>query len=127
MTQAAQVVARVKQRGNFCYARTLAYSPGFFQGASGIDYELLRFAVSRSTAISNTLGVNFDPLSTKVKTQNPANSTPRTSVKASLAKQSCLDEYSLSTPNRPEYTTITLPLSNEGYHRCGNHRHRSYR
>jgi|GEM_PF-3469338 len=44
MTQAAQVVARVKQRGNFYYARTLAYSPGLFQGASGIDYELLRLA-----------------------------------------------------------------------------------
>lgn len=43
MTQAVQVVARVKQRGNFCYARTLAYNPGFFQGASGIDY-LLRLA-----------------------------------------------------------------------------------
>jgi lantibiotic modifying enzyme len=44
MTQAAQVVARAKQRGNFCYAPTLAYNPGFFQGASGIGYELLRLA-----------------------------------------------------------------------------------
>jgi lantibiotic modifying enzyme len=44
MTQAAQVVARAKQRGNFCYALTLAYNPSFFQGASGIGYELLRLA-----------------------------------------------------------------------------------
>jgi lantibiotic modifying enzyme len=44
MTQAAQVVARAKQRGNFCYAPTLAYNPGFFQGGSGIGYELLRLA-----------------------------------------------------------------------------------
>ena len=44
MTQPAQVVARAKQRGNFCYARTLAYNPGFFQGASAIGYELLRLA-----------------------------------------------------------------------------------
>jgi type 2 lantibiotic biosynthesis protein LanM len=44
MTQAAQVVARAKQKGNFCYAPILAYNPGFFQGASGIGYELLRLA-----------------------------------------------------------------------------------
>ncbi len=44
MAQAAQVVARAKQRGTFGYSPLLGYNPGFFQGASGIGYELLRLA-----------------------------------------------------------------------------------
>ncbi|MFB2880641.1 type 2 lanthipeptide synthetase LanM family protein [Floridanema aerugineum] len=42
--QAAQVVARAKQRGHFGYGSCLTFHPGFFQGASGIGYELLRLA-----------------------------------------------------------------------------------
>lgn len=79
------------------------------------------------TVLRLTFVIILDPLPTQVKTQNPANLTPRTSIKASLAKQSGLDNYSLGTPNLPEYTTLTLPLSNEGYCRCNNHRHRNSR
>jgi len=44
MKQADQVVARAKQRGGFAYGPILNYNPGFFQGAAGIGYELLRLA-----------------------------------------------------------------------------------
>jgi len=44
MKQAAQVVARAQQRGHFGYGSILDFHPGFFQGASGIGYELLRLA-----------------------------------------------------------------------------------
>ena len=44
MEQAAQVVARAKQKGGFAYDSILNFHPGFFQGASGIGYELLRLA-----------------------------------------------------------------------------------
>ena len=44
MEQAAKVVVRAKQRGTFGYGLPLTYNPGFFQGASGIGYELLRLA-----------------------------------------------------------------------------------
>lgn len=44
ITQAAQVVKRAEQQGNFSYNPFLGYTPGFFQGASGIGYELLRLA-----------------------------------------------------------------------------------
>jgi type 2 lantibiotic biosynthesis protein LanM len=42
--QAAQVVARAQQRGHFGYGSILDFHPGFFQGAAGIGYELLRLA-----------------------------------------------------------------------------------
>jgi type 2 lantibiotic biosynthesis protein LanM len=42
--QAAQVLARAKHRRSFAYASSLSFNPGFFQGASGIGYELLRLA-----------------------------------------------------------------------------------
>jgi type 2 lantibiotic biosynthesis protein LanM len=44
MEQAAQVVARAKQKGSFAYGSILNFHPGFFQGAAGIGYELLRLA-----------------------------------------------------------------------------------
>lgn len=44
MKQTAQVVTRAKQQGTFGYGASLAYHPGFFQGAAGIGYELLRLA-----------------------------------------------------------------------------------
>jgi len=44
MEQAAQVVARAKQKGGFAYGSILTFHPGFFQGAAGIGYELLRLA-----------------------------------------------------------------------------------
>jgi type 2 lantibiotic biosynthesis protein LanM len=44
MKQAAQVVARAQQRGHFAYGSILDFHPGFFQGAAGIGYELLRLA-----------------------------------------------------------------------------------
>ncbi|MBE9036790.1 type 2 lanthipeptide synthetase LanM family protein [aff. Roholtiella sp. LEGE 12411] len=44
MGQAAQVVARAKQKGGFDYGSILTFHPGFFPGASGIGYELLRLA-----------------------------------------------------------------------------------
>jgi type 2 lantibiotic biosynthesis protein LanM len=44
MEQAAQVVARAKQKGGFAYGSILDFHPGFFQGAAGIGYELLRLA-----------------------------------------------------------------------------------
>lgn len=44
MQQATQVVAGAKQRGHFNYGLSLTFHPGFFQGASGIGYELLRLA-----------------------------------------------------------------------------------
>jgi type 2 lantibiotic biosynthesis protein LanM len=37
-----QVIARANQQGNFAYSLPLTFHPGFFQGASGIGYELLR-------------------------------------------------------------------------------------
>ena len=44
MQIASQVVARAKQKGHFGYGSILTFHPGFFQGASGIGYELLRLA-----------------------------------------------------------------------------------
>jgi type 2 lantibiotic biosynthesis protein LanM len=44
MQIASQVVARAKQKGHFGYGPILTFHPGFFQGASGIGYELLRLA-----------------------------------------------------------------------------------
>jgi hypothetical protein len=44
ITHAAQVVARAEQKGTFSYNPSLSYTPGFFQGAAGIGYELLRLA-----------------------------------------------------------------------------------
>lgn len=49
--QAARVVARVKQTGAFCLSSEVAgdvYNPGFFQGTTGIGYELLRLAYPNS-------------------------------------------------------------------------------
>ncbi|BAY42699.1 hypothetical protein SAMD00079811_02770 [Scytonema sp. HK-05] len=49
--QAAQVVARAKQVGSFYLFSELSgdiYNPGFFQGTSGIGYELLRLAYPES-------------------------------------------------------------------------------
>ncbi|KAB8320496.1 type 2 lantipeptide synthetase LanM [Tolypothrix campylonemoides VB511288] len=49
--QAAQVVARAKQVGSFSLFSGLSgdvYNPGFFQGTSGIGYELLRLAYPES-------------------------------------------------------------------------------
>ncbi len=42
--QAMRVVTRAQQKGNFSYHPLLNYNPGFFQGASGIGYQLLRLA-----------------------------------------------------------------------------------
>ncbi|MGJ5675412.1 MAG: type 2 lanthipeptide synthetase LanM family protein [Nostochopsis sp.] len=44
MQIASQVVARANQKGHFGYGPILTFHPGFFQGASGIGYELLRLA-----------------------------------------------------------------------------------
>jgi lantibiotic modifying enzyme len=44
MEQAARVVARARQKGSFTYSSFLPYNPSFFQGVSGIGYELLRLA-----------------------------------------------------------------------------------
>jgi len=44
ITHAAQVVARAEQKGTFSYNPSLSYTPGFFHGAAGIGYELLRLA-----------------------------------------------------------------------------------
>jgi type 2 lantibiotic biosynthesis protein LanM len=44
MKQAAQVVALAQQRGHFSYGSILDFHPGFFQGAAGIGYQLLRLA-----------------------------------------------------------------------------------
>ncbi|OUL26882.1 hypothetical protein BV378_12215 [Nostoc sp. RF31YmG] len=44
MQIASQVVARAQQKGHFGYGPILSFHPGFFQGASGIGYELLRLA-----------------------------------------------------------------------------------
>ncbi|OUL32375.1 type 2 lanthipeptide synthetase LanM family protein [Nostoc sp. 106C] len=44
IAQASQVVDRAKHRGTFGYSPLLGYNPGFFQGAAGIGYELLRLA-----------------------------------------------------------------------------------
>lgn len=44
MQIASQVVARAKQKGHFGYGPILTFHPGFFQGAAGIGYELLRLA-----------------------------------------------------------------------------------
>jgi type 2 lantibiotic biosynthesis protein LanM len=44
MQIASQVVARANQKGHFGYGPILTFHPGFFQGAAGIGYELLRLA-----------------------------------------------------------------------------------
>jgi type 2 lantibiotic biosynthesis protein LanM len=44
MQIASQVVARANQKGHFGYGPILTFHPGFFPGASGIGYELLRLA-----------------------------------------------------------------------------------
>jgi len=44
MKQATAIIIRAKQRGGFGYTPPLSYHPGFFQGAAGIGYELLRLA-----------------------------------------------------------------------------------
>ncbi|RCJ40612.1 hypothetical protein A6770_37720 [Nostoc minutum NIES-26] len=44
MEQAAQVIARVKQKGSFAYGSILTSHPGFFQGSAGIGYQLLRLS-----------------------------------------------------------------------------------
>jgi type 2 lantibiotic biosynthesis protein LanM len=44
MNQAAQVVARAEQQEHFSYGLSLTFHPAFFQGASGIGYQLLRLA-----------------------------------------------------------------------------------
>jgi type 2 lantibiotic biosynthesis protein LanM len=44
MQIASQVVARANQKGHFGYGPILTFHPGFFQGASGIGYQLLRLA-----------------------------------------------------------------------------------
>lgn len=49
--QAAQIVTRAKQVGTFDLFSELSgdlYNPGFFQGTSGIGYELLRLAYPES-------------------------------------------------------------------------------
>ena len=42
MEQAARIVNYAEQTGKFNYGFSLDYHPGFFQGAAGIGYELLR-------------------------------------------------------------------------------------
>ena len=42
MTLSKQVIVRANQRGYFNYGLSLNFHPGFFQGESGIGYELLR-------------------------------------------------------------------------------------
>jgi type 2 lantibiotic biosynthesis protein LanM len=44
MKLASQVVARAEQKGHYGYGTILDFHPGFFQGASGIGYQLLRLA-----------------------------------------------------------------------------------
>ncbi len=44
MNLASQVVARAEQKGHYGYGPILDFHPGFFQGASGIGYQLLRLA-----------------------------------------------------------------------------------
>jgi len=44
MQLANQVIARAKSQGHYGYGRILDFHPGFFQGAAGIGYELLRLA-----------------------------------------------------------------------------------
>ena len=44
MQIASQVVARANQKGHFGYGPILTFHPGFFQGTSGIGYQLLRLA-----------------------------------------------------------------------------------
>lgn len=44
MQIASQVVARANQKGHFGYGPILTFHPGFFPGASGIGYQLLRLA-----------------------------------------------------------------------------------
>jgi type 2 lantibiotic biosynthesis protein LanM len=44
MNQAAQVLARAEQQEHFSYGLSLTFHPSFFQGASGIGYQLLRLA-----------------------------------------------------------------------------------
>jgi lantibiotic modifying enzyme len=44
MEKAATVVARAKRRNTYSYNSWQVYTPGFFQGAAGIGYELLRLA-----------------------------------------------------------------------------------
>jgi type 2 lantibiotic biosynthesis protein LanM len=44
MKRAAQIVALAQNRGDFSYGESIVYKPGFFQGASGIGYQLLRLA-----------------------------------------------------------------------------------
>jgi type 2 lantibiotic biosynthesis protein LanM len=44
MKLASQVVAHAEQKGHYGYGLILDFHPGFFQGASGIGYELLRLA-----------------------------------------------------------------------------------
>lgn len=41
---ASQVITRAEQKGHFGYSSILDFHPGFFQGASGIGYQLLRLA-----------------------------------------------------------------------------------
>lgn len=41
---ASRVVARAKQKGHFGYSSILNFHPGFFPGAAGIGYQLLRLA-----------------------------------------------------------------------------------
>jgi lantibiotic modifying enzyme len=42
--QAMQVVNRATQKDSLGYGLSLTFHPGFFQGASGIGYQLLRLA-----------------------------------------------------------------------------------
>ena len=44
MKRAAQIVTLAQHRGDFSYGQSIVYKPGFFQGASGIGYQLLRLA-----------------------------------------------------------------------------------
>lgn len=44
MTQSAKVVSHAQKRGHFGYGLSLTFHPGFFQGAAGIGYQLLRLA-----------------------------------------------------------------------------------
>jgi lantibiotic modifying enzyme len=44
MKLASQVVARAEEKGHYGYGPILDFHPGFFQGASGIGYQLLRLA-----------------------------------------------------------------------------------
>jgi type 2 lantibiotic biosynthesis protein LanM len=44
MTQVAKIVANSQHKGHFGYNFGLAFDPSFFQGASGIGYQILRLA-----------------------------------------------------------------------------------